>query len=487
MNRSDAQNEAGQEKSFPDGRTITGGFSFKRNRARPPTGPMLMAPDDSRPLSSRSIVPTIGLLPVVFSLLTAACSAGGEEPAGAWIHERTVEGDVTTIRTTAGSVWGGPATLVEEACIGPDIDDDRDLLGEVTGIAVRGDSILILDRTIHAVRVYDREGNHLADIGRRGQGPGELSMPAGVAIDPVTDRTIVRESARGSLQHFTPTGDYLESTYPGLQGGLSGFPLMIWITDEGRTFITQFGFRPLPESPLGFRSIIYLLEIDPAGAVVDTLYPPWNGEVPAIVTVTVNDEGDYKPLDVPFAPQEVWSLTREGALLYGYSREYRFEVRYPDGRVTVIERATDPVPVDPAERDWYEAAIFADFRRWRPGWVWNGPPIPRTKPYFSTLWPDRSGRIWVTRPGRGIRLEDGMEDPVDVRDFQEHPLWSSEYYFDIFEETTGRYLGEVEVPEGFQGNPEPHIDGDTVIAHVIGEDGAPLVKRFRLVPPPGDR
>jgi hypothetical protein len=440
-----------------------------------------MSPDRSVRILTR-LIPAVCLL-----FLIASCSSGrGEEEVGSWRHERTVEGSVTTIRTTGGSVWASPATLVEEACIGSDIDDPLDLLGDVTGIAVRGDSILILDRTIHAVRVYDRDGTHLADIGRKGQGPGELSMPAGLAVDPRADQIVVRESARGSLHHFSPDGEYLFSRYPNLRGGLSGYQMMLRITAGGRTFITQFGHRPAPETTRGYQSITFPLEIGPEGAVIDTLMPPDYGSVPFMVWVPVNRES-YKPLDVPFGPQEYWTLTHEGALLSGFSEEYRFEVRHPDGRMTVIEREVEPVPVDPAERSWHEAFITAEMKHYQPGWAWNGPPIPRTKPYFSALWPDRSGRIWVARPGPGIRLEDGMEHPADRRDFRQHPLWSSSGCIDIFEAATGRYLGEVEIPAGFMGNPEPVIDGDTVIAHISGEDGAPLVKRFRLVPPDAER
>ena len=86
--------------------------------------------------------------------------------------------------------------------------------------------------------------------------------------------------------------------------------------------------------------------------------------------------------------------------------------------MTVIEREVEPVPVDPAERAWHEAFITAEMKHYQPGWTWNGPPVPRTKPYFSALWPGRSGRIWVARPGPGIRLENGMENPVDRSDFR---------------------------------------------------------------------
>jgi hypothetical protein len=54
-----------------------------------------------------------------------------------------------------------------------------------------------------------------------------------------------------------------------------------------------------------------------------------------------------------FAPSVAWALAPDETVIAGASHEYRFEIRRPDGSVTVVERRYTPVPIDPDERDWW--------------------------------------------------------------------------------------------------------------------------------------
>jgi len=40
----------------------------------------------------------------------------------------------------------------------------------------------VLDWQVPAVRVYDLAGEHLLDVGREGEGPGEFRYPADLAV-----------------------------------------------------------------------------------------------------------------------------------------------------------------------------------------------------------------------------------------------------------------------------------------------------------------
>ena len=80
--------------------------------------------------------------------LTAGCDASNSSPVsdGTWVGTISTEGNVTTVVNESGSVWGGTATLVEEASIGVDAGADEYMLGEVSGIAATPDNIFVIDR-----------------------------------------------------------------------------------------------------------------------------------------------------------------------------------------------------------------------------------------------------------------------------------------------------------------------------------------------------
>ncbi len=371
---------------------------------------------------------------LVLLLLLPACGrsrAGDQTAAGSWEGTTEQEGMTATVRTTGGSVWDGDGRLIEEAAIGTETRGENDLLGEVVGMDAAADRIYVCDVAYYTIRVYDFAGNHLRNIGRQGRGPGELTWPTDVGIDRAGGRLIVRESVQGMLHVFTLDGEYLETLRPGLQGGLSGSNLLLRVTREGAPIIPQFTYRRAPDTDMGYVSTYVLYRIDPTGAIADTLNLPAYEHEHYILTAQADRES-YRPEPVPFGPQEVWSITCDGALLTGYAAEYHFEIRYPDGRRTVIERGAEPVRVLPGEKEWHTRRVFAIMRHFRPGWAWNGPEIPATKPYFAALIPDRSGRIWVLRTGEGRPVE-GWEEPDDWRGWERRPAWDQESWFEVFE------------------------------------------------------
>lgn len=427
------------------------------------------------------------ILLAISLFLTPACESDTRMEVATstgWQGTTVQEGSTLTVRTTGGSVWSGPGRLIEEVAIGTETRGEHDLLGEVYGLDATSDRIFILDRIFTTVRVYDWAGNHVVNIGRDGEGPGELRGPTDMGIDPVRGHVVVR-AGTGQLDRLTLTGEFVERIRTrGLQGSMSGRILLLRVTREGGTIVPHFSYRRDPDAALGFISTTTIHTVDSAGHVVDSFPLPDYGIQPYILQVSINREA-YRPQPVPFGPQEVWSLGWDGAFITGHSSQYRFEIRYLDGRRTIIERDAEPVPVLPEERQWATDHTYAIMRHFDPGWRWEGPDIPDTKPWYVSIIPDRSGRIWVLRVGEGRRVE-GWTEPEGWREWERNPAWVSEGWFDVFEEETGRYLGRVDAPAGFSHLPEPLIDGDTFICLTSDELGRPIVRRYRLELPGGD-
>jgi hypothetical protein len=405
-------------------------------------------------------------------LLVLGCGTPDGEAVAGWRGTDEVEDGTRIVRTQSGSVWRGEGRLVEEWTIGSETRGENDLLGEVYGIALGRDRVLVLDRSWYTVKVFDGEGNYLTSIGRQGNGPGELRFPTALAVDPVTGRILVRESVRGETHLFSPSGEYLRTLHPQFQGGVSGTEIVLLrVTRTGVPILFSPFTRRATEDGRGYIFTRCLFRLDPEGQVAEVLDLP-DYEHPDYELRAYVDEGRaYRPENVPFGPQDVWSITFDGAVVCGYASEYRFEVRYPDGRVTAIERRCEPVRVAPEEKTWHIHRVETLLRGFDPGWVWKGPPVPDTKPWYAAFLPDRSGRIWVLREDRGRPVADGG--------------WTADGFFDVFREADGRFLGRVPVPAGLSVGPEPWIEEDTFIALVYGPQGEPLVRKYRLKLPEG--
>jgi len=412
-------------------------------------------------------------------LLAAGCAGGGGGIEGEWEYRRTVQGNTTTVRTLSGSLWGGEARLVEEASIGDPGRGDAYLLAHVQAIECDRERIYILDQQIPIIHVYDMQGEHLWDIGREGEGPGEYLRPRSLAINPADGNLYVRDGRGARIPYFTPQGEYVGQWR--LFGGWSmGSPM--FFADDG-TLYTPAIINAGPNTEVwdwrGGR-----IAWGPEGALGDTLAEP-EVDFQQWQLVAQDPGGDGTSVNnVPFSPGTHWTYSRDRKIIGGVSEEYRFEVRWPDGRVFIVERDYDPVPVAPEEALWHERAETANMRGTQPGWAWNGKQIPAHKPPFDFFTADRSGRIWVQRVGPGRRVEGGVEDPLanSNLDWYRNPLWVDTWRADVFT-CEGEFLGEVDLPTGFSFTPEPYIEGDMVIAYFEDDEGLPHITKYRLVLP----
>jgi hypothetical protein len=438
--------------------------------------------DRSRPAAPfRSLVASVGRCSLLLALV--ACSRSAPPESEAWRGERTVSGGVTTVRTLSGSVWPGPARLVEEASIGRPEGDEAYLLANVTDLYLDGGRIYVLDRGVPVLRVYDRQGNHLFDAGRSGDGPGEFRNPSSVAVHPMDGRIFARDGQGGRINVYASDGSFLER-WPLRSNFSTSTPFTM--TYDGRLFtytvlnlgvdVTEWegGYvlcGPQGTSPDTLREPV--LDFDPR---------PWQ------IVGRSGDENNRNTTvnNVPFSPTEVYALAPDGSVLAGVTDRYRIEVHHLDGSQTVIEKASwNPVRVLPEERAWNELGATASMRRDFPGWAWNGNPIPETKPAFSLLIPDRSGRVWVLRPGPGVHIEGCDEQIEDPTSFWRDPCWRDSNSLEVFE-LEGRYLGEVTLPEGIRFRPRPKFEGDRLVAYCEDDAGNPFVKLYRLEIGSGD-
>jgi len=395
---------------------------------------------------------------------TAACSPNAVEPAagGSWVGAISTEGDVTTVINESGSVWGGAATLVEEASIGVESGADEYLLGRVGGVAADDERIYALDTQLPALRVHDLEGVHQFDIAPIGQGPGEFREPNGFVLSPAGVLFVTDFGNGLRLVAFDRDGTPLSTRT--VNGMSMAAPLQAY-ADGVVTLRLGFGIGDFaPDGSISNRR--RMPEIDMrAWSVRTTAVEGWSAST----------------FYVPKAPGAVWSVLPSGALAVADSGTYRINVEHAEGGRRIIERDAQATTMKANERRYYEQYLATRLRRSSGIVEGEIPPIPETKPYLSRLIGTHDGSLWVVRPGPGIEVPDcaDFSDPLEM---MRNPCWVDETRIEVFG-AEGRYLGEIEVPAGFRTVPAPHIRGDQVIAVVEDDAGTIMVKRYRLILP----
>ena len=310
---------------------------------------------------------------LLLALLAAGCGApdSATESGGTWVGTITTEGNVTTVVNESGSVWGGTATLVEEASIGVENGAEEYLFGSVGGVWATEDRIYVVDPQVPVVRVYDFFGAHLFDIGRRGQGPGEYENPWGIATKP--NGEIVVSGVGDRLNVYAPDGTPVQTFNLGT-GWQINMPNMFMLSTNGVPYKivadianpTSSGFPRTGMQAFGSE-----------GALGEPIFPPSLGFEPWCLEVGIpRSGGTYPWCGIPFAPHESSALTPNLDWVVGTSDTYTFQVHHPDGRLTRVSRHWEPVRVSAEEADYHRRRTTADLRRGDPGWTWSGAAIP---------------------------------------------------------------------------------------------------------------
>ncbi len=413
-----------------------------------------------------------------------ACASRDDaaESRDTWVGTITTEGDATKVVNESGSVWGGPARLVEEASIGVDTGEDPYMLGLVTGVAAHGDRIYVADAQVPAIRIYDRSGSFIDNLGREGSGPGEYRYPMGVGTD-ADGRVYTMDMMTGRLLMYSREGEPLATSVPLPCCRNDGSYLMV--TPAGQPYVVGLWRRPDEASapdPEEER-IRGLLAFDLDGGIGEVIAQP---DLPRPAINMMATDGRlvrYEP--APFQPRPVVGYAQVGALLAGFSDTYRFEVRRVDGERILIERAFEPAAVSSEEAAAARRGATAYMRQRDPQWQWDVEEMPATKPAYFGLAGGIRGEAWAVRLGPGAAIADCTFDDQLVSERDMTPCFREPRIVDAFD-PSGRYLGAFDLPEEFRLRPWPWIDGETVIAVAEDEAGTIMVKRYRLVPPGGE-
>jgi len=366
--------------------------------------------------------------------------------------------------------------LVEELSIGVDAGDEPYMFGRIDGLAATEDRIYVLDRAVPTVRVYNKQGRHLRDIGRQGGGPGEFQRPSDIKIDAEAGRLYVRDYIQDRMTLFDLEGRLIDTW--SFDGGFStSRPMVLGV--DGRLYIPEIIERGDQASDRRVGMVPYGKDGSPGEAIAEPYLSVDAPSLPPVVYSGGRFEGS-----VPYSPRYVWTMSPALFQVAGTSDRYRFELRGA-GATTIVQRLIEPVALAADEAEWHKRARTAINRNLDEDWSWGGEAMPEHKPFFEELYADVNGRIWVRRLGPGVHAGECDENPDPAPAPQIRYCWQDTVIFEVFE-AAGRFLGEVELPQAVRFSTKPFISDDTIILALEDETGTIMVKRYRLVLP-GER
>jgi 6-bladed beta-propeller len=145
-------------------------------------------------------------------------------PASFAAKTETIDG-VVHIYNNDKPAQGVETWQVKERWTAGGEDDESVLFGLIGQVEIGDDgTVYLLDNQLSQVQVYSSEGEFLSTMGGPGEGPGEVSNPAAIAVLEDGGLGLVK-TMPGKLVRLdregTPIGDFVPAGYEASEGGIS--------------------------------------------------------------------------------------------------------------------------------------------------------------------------------------------------------------------------------------------------------------------------
>jgi hypothetical protein len=386
---------------------------------------------------------------------------------GSLVSGTTPAQDTVRVRADGPPAWGPNVALVRDLVIG-ELDGPPEIsFGHIFyGALEPSGAFYLYDANDYQIRRYDAQGKFTGLIGRRGGGPGEYQETAG--IDVTGDTLLVVHDA-GSLRitYFQPDGK-VRRAFSITRGGFYGDG---FVADAAGLIYVKVSLAGGPQEGPGAR--YQYLRYRPDGRLTDSVSVPSAATQTPVFGLSTSDG-----MRDNFGAQDISSPYHGGGVLSARSHAYRVAADDGRGRVMLIERSFQPVPLGSAERaEWEAWANYMTSRNAsRPGGARRTYDIPRAKPAIRDLTSDHLGRIWVDVFVEAEKRDEPPRPPGDAR-----PLltWRERTTYDVFS-PAGAYLGRIQLPAEAVLLDVWH---DRLLLRTKGEAGEDRVAVYRMITP----
>ena len=275
-------------------------------------------------------------------------------------------------------------SLEEELSIGEAEGEEEYMFSEMGQIAVdKNERIYVRDRREQHIKVFDKDGKYLMTIGRKGQGPGELSGPGRISVN---QNVLMAQEQRG-LSFFSLDGKFLKRV----------------LTKEIRTLragIDSKGNIVLEEGVFGPENIRQKIK-------------KFDSNMNLITEIASSPGFDPRKLFNPFMPRAYWLIDKNNNIVYGYPEDYELQIYNPGGKlIKIIKKKYDPIEFTEEEKkEWMKLAppsVKLDFSQYHSA--------------YNRFYHDDESRIFV-------QTWEKIEDRKG-------------YYYDVFD-SEGKYICKI--------------------------------------------
>lgn len=308
--------------------------------------------------------------------------------------------------------------LEEELTIRQPEGVDKYIFSEIISIAVDDNGrIYILDRKEVNVKIFDKEGIYLKTIGKKGQGPGEMTYPYQIFIT-ARGEIMVNDSPSYSLLFFSKEGEFIRSI------------------STKKTVLLE----PIIDSKLSFIGLRWERNIKDSFLEVNKFDSNLNFQF----KIGQCDAPNYTSFN-PFWIKLQFAITKNDQIIFGCPRDYTIQIFSPDGiLLRKIKKEYEQTKIESDEIE--EETKKAD---------------PRLKLIFPTSY-SAYGHLTVDEKERII---------VQTWERKSNEMG---YFYDVFD-LDGKYIAKIHLkvkPLIWKNNKLYTIESD--------EDGYHEVKRYRI-------
>ncbi len=294
---------------------------------------------------------------------------------------------VTVVKNPGEPIYGEEEfRLEEELTIGKG-EEDTDPFELISYLAVDDEeNIYVSDTRACHIRVFEKTGNPVRTIGRKGEGPGELMFPAAIQVLPQEEIVI---QARVFLHFFTLEGKFLRRFNTSSIRGP-------FVNSKGNIIACE-GIR----TDTGEEQKRSLKMFDPEmNPIVTLAISPLETRMPKVHYWEMR--WSYNPLS--------WGFTQEDNIIWGDKRKYEFHILTSEGEL--VKKIT-------ADHEQKEMTN-EDKERLLDEWFDGNPPpsdytfiFPEHFPAFHNFVCDADGSLLVQTYERA---EDGERKILDLFD-----------------------------------------------------------------------
>lgn len=342
--------------------------------------------------------------------------------AQTWKGTIAKDGDVVVVKNPKTPMYPAESfRFKEELSIGGESLPAEAAIGLVRDLDVAADGrIYIADLKQGKILAFGPDGKFLFAFGKRGQGPGEFSLPVQISIRNTRREVFVDGSRRGVV--FDLEGRFKENT------------------------AYKASLMPVRSDESGALAGLVMDATQQKGSYELVKISADRSSSLSLVTAPLPDLASPDP----FMPRLAWDLRPDGTVVEGLPERYEIKIHDAAGKVIkLISREYDPVPVSARDEEEYLKTVPPEVLA-----ATAKPRFSRQFPAFRRIVADEKGWLFVQT---NERAPDGKS-----------------YWTDVFD-SDGRYIARFGA-----GGTIYRVRGGKIYSVNEDDEGYQLVKRYAM-------